>query len=135
MKTNARSIRTELRLLALATGLLLSHSLPGAVNFTVTPTAVSNTYNGAVTLLVTGLNPGDSVVVQEYLDLNANGVIDASDWLVQQFKLTDGQGGMVIGGVTNINVPGDTDTTAGQITAKLNFKNGEFAHTIDAGYL
>jgi hypothetical protein len=28
---------------------------------------------------------------------------------------------MVIGGVTNVNVPGDTDSTAGQISAQLNF--------------
>ena len=39
--------------------------------------------------------------------------IDGSDWLVQQFNLTDGQPGMVIDGVTNFNVPGDLNATSG----------------------
>ena len=64
------------------------------------------------------IGAGGSVVVQKYLDANANGVVDTGDWLVQQFNLTDGQAGMVIDGVTNFNVPGDTDTVSGQITAK-----------------
>ncbi len=92
----------------------------GAVNFTVTPAAISNTYNGTITLQVTGLTSGDTVVVQKFLDANTNGVVDATDSLMQQFDLTDGSAGMVIGGVTNINVPGDTDGGVnGQITAQL----------------
>jgi hypothetical protein len=42
---------------------------------------------------------------------------------------------MVIGGVTNINVPGDTDTVAGHITAVLNFQNGDFTQNIIGRYL
>jgi hypothetical protein len=135
MKNIARPFKTDLRLLALATGLLLSQTLPAAVTFTITPTAVSNTYTGAITLQIGGLTNGETVDIKEYLDINGNGVIDAGDWLVHQFKLTDGQAGMVIGGVTNFNVPGDTDTNAGQITAKLNFENGYFAQTIVGKYL
>lgn len=109
----------------------------GAVTFTNTPTAVSNTYSGTITLQVTGLtNAGDTVVVQKFLDLNANGAVDAGDLMVQQFNLTDGQAGMVIGGVTNFNVPGDTDGSAnGQITAKLNIPNGDFSQNIIGQYL
>jgi hypothetical protein len=77
----------------------------GSVSMTVSPSVVSNTYSGPITLQITGL-----------------------------FNLTDGQAGMVIGGVTNINVPGDTDTTAGQITAKLNFRM-EFSQTFAGNYL
>ena len=106
------------------------------VSFTITPSAVSNTYIGTITLQVTGLNSNETVTVQKYLDLNTNGVIDGNDWLVQQFTLTDGQAGMVIGGVTNFNVPGDTDGSAnGQITATLNFQNGDFAQDIVGKYL
>jgi len=105
------------------------------VTFTVTPSAVSNTYNGQITLHVTGLASGGTVVVQKFLDLNTNGVIDAHDLLVQQFSMTDGKTGMAIAGVTNFNVPGDTDTTAGQITAKLNFNSGDFLQTIAGRYL
>src|ERR1039457_604820 len=50
--------------------------------------------------------------------------------------MTDGQAGMAFGGVTNFNVPGDTDGTAnGQITAKLNFQGGDFSQNIAGKYL
>ena len=107
----------------------------GAVVFSVTPGTVSNTYNRSLTLQITGLATGDTVLVQKYLDMNNNGFIDAGDWMVQQFSLTDGQGGMVIAGVTNLNVPGDTDPTVGQITAKLGFITGDFMQNIGANYL
>ena len=55
-----------------------------AVTFTVTPSAVSNTYSGTVTLQVTGLTNTETVVVQKFLDLNTNGVIGGADTLVQQ---------------------------------------------------
>jgi hypothetical protein len=101
--------------------------------FTISPPVVSNTYNGTITLQITGLSPGESVVVQKYLDVNSNGVIDAGDFLVQQFNLTDGQAS-VFSGVTNRNVPGDTDIVAGQITSVLNFANGAIGQAIVARY-
>src|SRR5258708_6346638 len=117
-------MNTKLRgfslLLALLVG--LTQTVYAAV-LTVTPAAVSNTYSGTITLSVTGLTNTETVLVQKFLDVNTNGVIDGGDILWQQFTLTDGQPGMAIGGVTNINVPGDTDGTAnGSITAKLNFQ-------------
>jgi len=107
-----------------------------AITFTITPSAISNTYDGIITLQINGLTNTETVVVQKFLDLNTNGVVDARDYLVQQFNLTDGQMGMVISGVTNFNVPGDTDGTAnGQITATLNFQNGDFAQNIIGQYI
>jgi hypothetical protein len=131
----ASLLKTGLRLLALPAVLFLCQTLPAAVTFTVTPSAVSNTYTGQITLLVSGLSAGSTVVVQKYLDANTNGLIDGSDWLVQQFNMTDGQAGMAFGNVTNFNVPGDTDTTAGQITAKLNFQGGDFIQNIAGKFL
>ena len=127
--------RATLPLALLQLGLLLCPVLRADVVFTVTPAAVSNTYTGAITLQVSGLTNNEEVVVQKFLDLNKNGVVDAGDWLAQQFNLTDGQAGMVLGGVTNFNVPGDTDTTPGQITAKLIFLNGDFMQNIAGQYL
>ncbi|MBU6410449.1 MAG: hypothetical protein KGR98_08670, partial [Verrucomicrobia bacterium] len=107
-----------------------------AVGFLVTPSVVSNTYVGPVTLEVTGLTNGETVVVQEFLDFDGNGVVDAGDALAGQFDLTDGQPGMVIGGVTNLNVPGDNDGAAnGQITAQLNFPGGDFVQTVAGKHL
>lgn len=122
-------------LVALASGLLVGHSALAAVTFTITPSAVSNTYSGLITLSIGGLTNTETVVVQKFLDLNTNGVIDGTDWLVQQFNLTDGQAGMVIGGVTNFNVPGDLNATPGAITAQLNFQNGDFVQNIIGKYL
>lgn len=129
------NIKTCLGLFLIQSALSLCQTALGTVALTVTPSAVSNTYQGPITLQVTGLAGGDSVVVQKFLDLNANGTVDAADMLVQQFTLTDGQAGMVIGGVTNLNVPGDVDTAAGQITAKLRFPNGDFVQSIVGKYL
>ena len=102
--------------------------------FTNTPTAVSNTYSGIITLQIGGLTNTETVVVQKFMDLNTNGVIDGGDQLVQQFNLTDGTNS-VIGGLTNFNVPGDLNATPGAITATLNFQNGDFVQNIAAHYL
>jgi hypothetical protein len=128
------ALRSALCLGVFQLGLLLGPTLAAAVTFTVTPAAVSNTYNGFITLQVTGLTNAEVVVVHKSLDVNTNGVVDAGDWLVQQFKLTDGQAGMVIGGINNSNVPGDTDTTAGQITAVVSFRNGDFIQNTAGQY-
>ena len=126
-------IQQLLTTLALFAGIIQSAS--AAVTFTNTPAAVSNTYNGTITLQIGGIPTGDTVVVQKFLDANTNGVVDAGDLLVQQFNLTDGQAGMVIGGVTNFNVPGDLNAATGAITATLNFQNGDFVQNIVGNYL
>jgi hypothetical protein len=105
------------------------------VTFTNLPAVVSNTYAGTITLQIGGLTNTEKVVVQKFLDLNANGIVDGGDLLVQQFGLTDGQSGMVIGGVTNFNVPGDLNAATGVITATLNFRDGDFMQNITGNYL
>jgi hypothetical protein len=107
-----------------------------AASVSITPSTVSNTYTGRIAFIVSGLNAGDSVVVQKFLDANTNGVIDSGDPLVQQFQMTDGQAGMVIGSVTNFNVPGDTDGSSNsQITAKWNFQAGDFMQNIAGKFI
>ena len=126
----------RLVLCVIATAFAILQPSRAAVTFSIVPAVVSNTYSGYITLQIQGLTNTESVVVQKFLDLNNKGVIDGGDWLVQQFTLTDGQAGMVIGGVTNINVPGDTDGAAdGKITAALNFQSGDFMQNICGTYL
>jgi hypothetical protein len=127
-------VKLRLFFLALALFAALAQTARATVAFTITPAAVSNTFSGPVTLQITGLTNTETVVVQKFLDANTNGVVDAGDTLWQQFNLTDGTN-LVIGGVTNINVPGDTDGTAnGQITAKLNLQ-ADFSQAIVGKYL
>src|SRR5690349_14104182 len=107
--------RLQLWLLLLPLLFLTTERLPAAVGVTPTPTAVSNLYAGTISLTVTGLNSGETVIVQKYFDANNNGVVDAGDYLVQQFQLTDGVGPTLFGSVTNINIPYDSNPTAGAI--------------------
>ena len=113
----------------------LSPAVFGAVIFTDTPSAVSNTYSGFITLQISGLTSGDTVVVQKFLDINTNGIVDSHDPLVQQFNLTDNAPGQVFNNVTNYNVPGDTNLTAGTIGTSLNFQNGDFVQDLIGHYL
>lgn len=134
-------MKTKLHCFLIALALLASfaQTARAAVGFIDTPAIVSNTYSGKITLQVTGLaTTGDTVVVQKYLDANGNGVIDAGDVLWQQFSMTDGAASVFHDGataVTNFNVPGDTDSTVKQITAPLNFQNGDFPQNIVGKYL
>lgn len=107
------------------TGLLLliccvARPAHAVVTLTVSPSSTSNNYAGFITLQIGGLTTGQSVVVQRFLDLNTNGVIDPGELLVDMFPLTDGQAS-IIGGATNYSVPYDQNPTNGAITTTLNF--------------
>jgi len=134
-------IATVILFLALCAG-AISARASAVVTFTVAPDVVSNTYNGVITLQINGLTNGvTSVVVQKYLDVNTNGVIDSGDLLVQQFRLAAGQ----LNVFTNVNtknpvtvtnfMPGDTSTVTNQLTVPLNFQNGDFAQSLVGQYL
>jgi len=110
------------------------------VTLTTTPSVVSNTFNGVITLQITGMTNGvTNVVVQKFLDVNTNGVIDSKDLLVQQFRLTAGRANRFTNGATVVTVtnfmPGDMSSTPGQITTPVNFQNGDFMQTIVGQYL
>ena len=120
-------------LLVLAAGCLLGADLRAAITFTVTPSTVSNTYSGVVTLDIAGLSAGQTVTVQKFIDGNTNGAIDGTDWLAQQFALTDGQIS-VIGGMTNLNIPGDIASASGTIRAQLNVQMGGISQRLVGGF-
>jgi hypothetical protein len=72
-------------------------------------------------LTITGLSPGMTVRVERISDINGNGIVDAAtDTVFRTFTVTDGQL-PIIGGVRNLNVPGDDDgATNGTIQVNLN---------------
>jgi hypothetical protein len=112
------------RLLALTSALLACFSLTAhAVSLSVTPTSVSNLYSGTLLIQISALTNGETVLVERFLDSNANGTIDAGEPQVQSFLLTDGQV-TSMGGIRDNNIPGDEDLAAnGQIVASLDFAN------------
>ena len=87
---------------------------------TVSPAVTSNTYPGFITLKITGLTNTEQVIIQRWLDANGNGVVDPGEPMLETFKISDG-GAMVIGGVTNVSVPYDTDSNTGEIATTVNF--------------
>src|SRR5437764_2613858 len=105
-----------------------------AATLSVSPSVTSNTYAGVITLNITGLTNGEQVEIQKYLDLNGNGVVDAADALVDAFKLTDG-GATLIGGITNLNVPFDSNPAAGAITTTHNFTSTLIVDTFVGSYI
>ena len=100
--------------------LALAASAPAQINLTVTPAATSNAYSGPITLHITGLTNSETVKVLTYLDLNGNGIVDASDPLIDAFNLTN-NGAETIGGITNISIPFDSTSTTNTITSALSF--------------
>jgi hypothetical protein len=116
-------------------GAVQSHA---TVAVTLSPTAISNSYAGTVTLQITGLTNGEKVVVQKFLDVNADSVVNMGDTMCQQFSLTDGHAATFLDGavnVTNLNIPGDMDSISGQVTASLDIAQSGFEQTISGKYL
>ncbi len=95
-------------------------SLADAATLAVSPAKTSNTYAGVITLQIGGLTNTEPVVVQEFLDANSNGTVDAGELMVDTFPITDG-GVSLIGGQTNFNVPFDSNAAGGAITTTLFF--------------
>jgi hypothetical protein len=99
-----------------------------AVGLALIPSSISNTYSGQITLQITGLTNGETVLIEQYLDANTNSLVDAGESLAESFKVTDGQV-TSFGGVRDVHVPGDEDGAAdGQIQTKIFFSTfAEFA--------
>lgn len=62
-----------------------------AATLTLSPSVVSNDFAGTISLTITGLAGGATVLVEKYTDANHNGVIDPGEPLMQSFTVQDGQ--------------------------------------------
>jgi len=118
MKTSCKTV-TGIFVVMLLGGF---HTAFAQQTLTVSPAVTSNTYTGVITLNITGLTNHETVALQEWLDLNANGVIDAGEPMMDAGQITDNDPSQaIIGGVTNINIPIDSNSATGAITTTLNF--------------
>ena len=113
-----------------------ANAKPPPVTLTVTPSVISNTYPGVITLNITSLTNTENVTIQRWLDLNGNGSIDAGEPMIDAFKITDNNiTNALIGGITNINVPFDTNPAIGAITTTLNCPAAMLFDTIVGQYV
>ena len=101
-------------------GLIVAPAARATVSLAVSPASITNDFSGKIHLSIQGLTNGQQVQIKRFYDVNGNGAIDAGqDFVFQSFKVTDGQQPF-IGGVRNLNVPGDDDgVTNGQITTSF----------------
>ncbi len=116
MKTKVH-FSASFRLATLLFSCLLA-PLADSATFSVSPSTTSNTYAGLITLQIGGLTNAEPVVVQEFLDVNGNGIVDLGELLMDTFPIKDG-GASLIGGQTNLNVPFDGNAAGGAITTAL----------------
>lgn len=102
--------------------LLASGTLNAAVSFNVTPGTMDAASLAPVTLQISGVAAGSTVLISKYVDYNGNGSIGANETMIQSFLVTDNHA-VVFGGVTNTAVPGDSNPASGSINVVLNAAN------------
>ena len=101
--------------------LLLTSLSARAATFALSPNVVSNNYLGSITFQMSGLSLGETVQVQEFVDVNNNGIVDHGDYGVRFETVSDG-GLKEVAGLPNPNAFHDLDGAAnGAITAAMPF--------------
>src|SRR6185503_5745976 len=101
------------------TVLAIASTARAAVTFDVTPQSLPLADTNAVTLNVTGLVAGQTVLVERFHDANNNGQVDSGEFLMLSFQVTDGKAAM-FGGQRDTSIPGDEDnSTNGQVRIEL----------------
>lgn len=96
----------------------------------VSPASASDSSTNSISLRVASLTNGETVIVDQCLDLNRNNAWDSGDPIVRRFWLTDNVVPM-IGGVTNVSVPGDTNKTLAAIGMSFDIPSSGFGQRID----
>ena len=132
---NRMSFRPFLLCLLLATS--LTGNLFAAILGPVSPGSVTLSPGnpGLHQLNITGLTNGETVLVEKFLDLNGNGIIEPNiDLLVQSFTVTDGQA-FTIGGIRDVNRPGDGQEGQGTIQINLGLYAGSELNQVAGQYL
>jgi len=96
-----------------------------SLDASVTPPSISADYQGNIALKILNIpTTENNVLVEQYVDANRNGVIDAGDYAIHSFTVTDGAAS------SNPNIQGDEDGAAdGSVTTSLNYyMTGDLYH-------
>src|SRR5262245_20902255 len=113
-------IKPHTLILGLVMSALTSFS---AATLQVSPSSINTTSDADIVVSVGGVAPGEKVKFERVADLNGNGAVDAEDFVIHSFFVTDNQAA-TIGGVSNGNIPTDADTNSGAIQVHINFQAG-----------
>lgn len=81
------------------------------VSLQISPSQLVKDQRANLSLDLSGIPAGDSVWFERYADLDGNGMIAPPDFFMDRFGVTDGEFAEM-GGVSNLNVPGDEDGAA-----------------------
>jgi hypothetical protein len=101
----------------------------------ISPNFVSEDYDGWLSLQVNGEAVAQPVLVEKFLDVNGNGVVDAGDLLCQSITITDGSI-FDVGGIPFPTVPGDNDAVAnGRIYGSIDFQSQSELNRMAANYI
>ena len=132
----ATPYRKFLAVAALVAFASLASAGAASAGVVLSQSSIENNYVGPIDLTITGLGSvGQSVVIEEFFDANANGTIDSADLLVRKFNVTDGVV-TSIAGQRNLNIPGDEDGVADQqIKTRLLYSPGEIVGRIPGQYI
>ncbi len=120
----------------LSSASLLACASRANATLVITPSTIANDYVGPIDLTITGLDSaGQTVVIEEYIDADNSGTINAGDILIRKIQVTDGQV-TSIAGQRNVNVPGDEDgATNSQIDARMLVSQEAIVDRIDGSYV
>jgi hypothetical protein len=108
-------------------------SLPTSVptlTVTAAPASLANDARSTVTLTLTPVIAGDTLTIEQIVDVDNDGVVDAGEPALRSFAVTDGVAG------SNSNVLGDSDGAAdGSITVVLNLRDAWDIHHVPGNFL
>jgi hypothetical protein len=103
-------------------------SMPG-LTVSMLPIGLAQDFPEVVTLTITGLTAGDTVLVEQVIDANFNDSADPGEPVMMRFAVTDGVTPL------NPNIPGDSDGLAnGAVDIDLNFLNTYDLHHCSGHY-
>lgn len=87
------------------------------VAMTLSTNPIAADYQGTLGITVSSIDPaGSDILIEQMVDANGNGVIDAGDYVIRSFKVTEGIA------AAYPNMQGDTDGAVnGVVTTSLNY--------------
>jgi len=106
----------------IASILLAASAVVAAPTVLVTPSSLTTLTQTDVVLSLNGITSAGDLTIEQILDVDRDGVVDAGEPVIRSYSLTDGVSS------SNLNIQGDEDGSGdGSVTTTLNY------HSLDVG--